>query len=212
MLARRAKLVAVRTRLGQLKRWLVRPQPYSLHWLRREGLFSMGPHSYTEPTVRYHAGDEPVRVVVGDWSSLAQGVEIVPGGNHRIDPVASFPIRRVLGLPGFEDDGQPWSKGDVVIGSDVWLGHGVRVLGGVTIGHGAIVGAWSTVTSDIPPYGVAVGVPARVIRLRFDTATIEALLRIAWWNWDVATVRLRAPELASTNVAAFIAKYDTGWV
>lgn len=143
----------------------------------------MGSHSYIAPHVHYYEGDT-CRVTIGDWSALAAEVEILPGGNHRVDTVASFPIRRRFGLPGYENAGEPWSKGDVIVGCDVWIGRGARILGGVTIGHGAVVAAWSTVTHDIEPYAIVAGVPATKLRSRFDQTTAEALLRIAWWDWS----------------------------
>jgi len=167
----------------------------------------MGPHSYIAPTVHYYAGDK-CRISIGDWSAFAAEVEIMPGGNHRIDTVASYPIRRRFRLAGYEDDGQPWSKGDVNIGSDVWIGRGVRILGGVTIGHGAVVAAWSTVTHDIEPYGIVAGAPAKHLRHRFDQAIIEALLRIAWWNWPEDLILQRADELGSPDIQGFIDRYD----
>jgi acetyltransferase-like isoleucine patch superfamily enzyme len=188
---------------------VMRPKPYSIEWLTANGLFTMGRHSYIAPRIHYYAGDT-CRVSVGDWSALAAEVEILPGGNHRVDTVASFPIERRLGLPGRAEIPDTWSKGDVVIGSDVWIGRGTHILGGVTIGHGAVVAAWSTVTRDIEPYGIAAGVPARQLRKRFDESTINALLRIAWWDWPEDLIRERAAELARPDVQAFVARYDPG--
>jgi len=70
----------------------------------------------------------------------------------------------------------------VQIGNDVWIGHGAIVLPGVTIGNGAIIGAGAVVSQDIPPYGIAVGVPATVIKMRFDQEIINLLLQWQWWN------------------------------
>ena len=70
----------------------------------------------------------------------------------------------------------------VIIGNDVWIGSGVRILSGVTIGDGAVVGTGAVVTKDLEPYGIYAGVPAKLIRKRFDDETIAALLKIKWWN------------------------------
>jgi hypothetical protein len=91
---------------------------------------------------------------------------------------------------GYPSGALPSGKhvGPTDIGSDVWLGDGVVVLAGKAIGHGAVVGANAVVTTDIPPYAVAVGVPARVIKLRFSEETISRLLLKRWFNLPHETV------------------------
>jgi hypothetical protein len=147
-------------------------------------------------------------VIIGNWCSLASDIEIMPGGNHRIDTVTSFPIQRHFGLEGMEQAGQPWSKGDVVIGNDVWIGRGAKILGGLTIGDGAVVAAWSVVTKSVPPYAVVAGTPARILRPRFSDEIVESLLRIRWWDWDDGEVLARVRDLASEDVAGFTRRYD----
>jgi virginiamycin A acetyltransferase len=83
-------------------------------------------------------------------------------------------------------------KSAVVIGNDVWIGHGAIVLKGVRIADGAIIGAGSVVTRDVPPYAIAVGNPARIIRKRFDDEMIQLICQAAWWNAgpdDLATLK-----------------------
>ena len=74
-------------------------------------------------------------------------------------------------------------KGDIVIGNDVWIGYEAVILAGVTIGDGAIIGARAVVTSDVPPYTIAGGVPARTIRKRFPETIVTSLLQLKWWEW-----------------------------
>jgi len=167
----------------------------------------VGEHSYGHPCVRTYAGDS-AKVIIGKWCSMGSDVEIMPGGNHRTDTVATYPFHRRFGLPGMEEAGQPWSKGDVVIGNDVWIGRGAKILGGVNIGDGAAVAAWSVVTKSVAPYTIVAGVPARAVRRRFSEEVIERLLRIRWWDWDEATVLERVAELASDDLEAFTQKYD----
>lgn len=75
-------------------------------------------------------------------------------------------------------------RSSIVIGNDVWIGQDVMILGGVSVGNGAIVGAGSVVTRDVPPYAIAAGNPAAVIRMRYTDKQVEQLLRIQWWDMD----------------------------
>ncbi len=208
--------VGLRARLGRVKRrlaGLAPPRYGSQAWLRREGIVVLGRHSYGEPCVRWFDGDT-ARVSIGKWCSMAAEVEIMPGGNHRLDAVTTYPIRRRLGLEGTQQAGEQWSaddvvsKGDVVIGNDVWIGRGAKILGGVTIGDGAVVAAWSVVTRSVAPYTIAAGVPARTVRQRFSTEIVESLLRIRWWDWDDALVVERVDQLTGNDLLTFTRTYD----
>lgn len=133
----------------------------------------------------------PERLIIGRYCALASGVRFVmPGANHADLGPSTFP---------FGIFGEPWdhtmdlvmgapSRGDTVVGHDVWFGYRAVVMPGVTIGHGAVIAACSVVTGDVPPYAIAGGNPAKVIRRRFDDADVELLLRAAWWDWPVAAV------------------------
>ena len=147
---------------------------------------------FQEKCVRYHFEFMGDRLIIGKFCAFATGVEfIMNGANHALDPISTYPFH--IFQNGWEKNFNPdifrqASRGDMVIGHDVWLGTGATVMPGVTIGEGAIIGAKAVVGSDIPPYAVAVGNPARVIKLRFPNNVIEQLLQIAWWNWPVETI------------------------
>ena len=127
-------------------------------------------------------GYGPERLIIGRYCAIASGVRFVmPGANHAELGPSTFP---------FGIFGAPWdatmdlvmgapSRGDTVVGNDVWLGYRALVLPGVTIGHGAIVAAASVVASDVPPYAIVGGNPARVIRQRYEADDVERLLRAA---------------------------------
>lgn len=170
-------------------------------------LLRMGRGSYFPPTVVAHEGDS-FGVRIGNFCSIAADVEFMPGGNHRIDWVSTYPFRIMLDLPGRGEDGHPASKGEIVVGHDVWIGRGARILSGVQIGNGAVVGAYAVVASDVRPYGVAVGNPARVRKQRFPDSTVAALERIAWWDWSDDLLAERVGMLSSTGVEEFIARFD----
>lgn len=76
------------------------------------------------------------------------------------------------------------SRGDIVVGNDVWIGYEAIILAGVTIGDGAIIGSRALVTKDVPPYTIVGGLPAKPIRKRFDEETIARLEALRWWDWD----------------------------
>lgn len=97
--------------------------------------------------------------------------------------------------------------GDVVLGGDCWVGRGARILPGVTVGPGAVVRPYAVVHDDVRPFAVVDGNPAEEVARRFDDETVAALLSVAWWDWDDATVAARAEDLRSTDLLAFLAKY-----
>jgi phosphonate metabolism protein (transferase hexapeptide repeat family) len=95
----------------------------------------------------------------------------------------------------------------VVIGNDVWIGHAVIVMPGVTVGDGAVLAAGAVVTRDVAPYTIVGGVPAKQIRERFNRDIAAQLTRIAWWNWPAETIFQRLPEFQSGDVEAFCARW-----
>ena len=171
------------------------------------GVLVMGRCSYGTPRVRTFVGDSS-RVLIGSFVSIADDVEFIPGGNHRVDWISTFPFRWTFRLPGALEDGHPASKGDVVVGNDVWIGAGARILSGVTIGDGAVVGAGAVVAKDVRPYSVVVGNPAREVSRRFSDEQVEALQGIRWWDWPLELILKRVSLLCSPDVDALIAISD----
>ncbi|MCJ2059998.1 CatB-related O-acetyltransferase [Methylobacterium sp. J-048] len=173
--------------------------------LARTHGFSIGAYSYGRPKVRFPESGR--RLTIGRYCSIADKVEILLGGDHRLDWVSTYPFAAMRGL--FPGAGAPSdyhaSRGDVVIGHDVWLGSGCMILSGVTVGHGAVVAARAVVTRDVPAYAVVAGNPARVVRRRFDDATVDALVETAWWDLPHDAVTRLVPLLQSGRIADLLA-------
>ncbi|KZY32475.1 acetyltransferase [Roseovarius sp. HI0049] len=145
----------------------------------------------------------PERLVIGRFCQIADGVTfITASANHRRDGFSTFPFAVFDG--GFEA-GRPSLRRapgpDTVIGHDVWLGQGVRVLPGARLGHGVIAGAEAVVTSRVPPYTLIAGNPARPVRTRFDAATIARLLEIAWWDWPIGRILAHEAAICGADLA-----------
>jgi acetyltransferase-like isoleucine patch superfamily enzyme len=170
-------------------------------------VLTMGRLSHHRPTVHHYPGDR-AGVRIGNFSSIGDGVEFLPGGNHRTDWVSTFALRYKLGVAAAPRPGQVMPSDDTIVGHDVWIGRGAKVLGGVTIGHGAVVGAYSLVTKDVRPYAIVVGTPAQEVRRRFDDAVVDALLRIAWWDWPDDDLVAELDLIESDRVEAFVARHD----
>ena len=126
--------------------------------------------------------------VIGNYCSLARGVKIGLG-KHPADFLSTSPLFYSIGNPlkkAFIKSQKFVEFEKTKIGNDVWIGVNALILDGVTIGDGAIIGANAVVTKDIPPFAVAVGSPAKVIRYRFSEENIEKLLKVKWWDKDIA--------------------------
>jgi virginiamycin A acetyltransferase len=93
-------------------------------------------------------------------------------------------------------------KGDTMVGNDVWIGYDSMIMPGVTIGDGAIVATRSVVVSDVPPYAIVGGNPAKVIRRRFSDDTISALLDIAWWDWSAELISRNLERIMAADIGA----------
>ncbi|WP_431311077.1 CatB-related O-acetyltransferase [Methylobacterium nigriterrae] len=171
--------------------------------VRKHG-FSIGAYSYGRPKVRFPESGRSL--TIGRYCSIADKVEILLGGDHRLDWASTYPFAAMRGLwRGAEaPDDYHASRGDVIIGNDVWLGSGCMILSGVTVGHGAVVAARAVVARDVPPYAVVAGNPARVVRHRFAPEMVAALVETAWWDLPHAEVSRLVPLLQSGRVGELI--------
>ncbi|MBC6698526.1 CatB-related O-acetyltransferase [Hymenobacter sp. BT190] len=161
-----------------------------------------------ERNVLYHFDFLGDKLIIGRFCALASGVKfIMNGGNHETAPVSTFPFAIFGG--GWEtlmanqsvQEKYP-SKGDTVVGHDVWLGFEATIMPGVHIGNGAVVATKAVVTRDVPAYAVVAGNPAQVVRYRFDEATIARLQALAWWHWPADKITRHLSLLNAANLEA----------
>ena len=136
-----------------------------------------------------YSGSPLERARVGRYCSIAADVKFTPT-QHPTAWLTTSPLvyldwvfHRRCACRSFDDTSAP-----VQIGNDVWIGADAKIMGGVTIGNGAVIGANALVTKDVPPYAIVGGVPARIIRYRFDEATIRELEELRWWDYDIGAL------------------------
>lgn len=170
-------------------------------FLQRYPHYQIGIGTYGLPVV--HDWQEGSTLVIGSYTSIAEQVEIFLGGQHRSDWVSTYPFPAMID-EAKNIQGYAVSRGDVVIGSDVWLCTHAIILSGVTVGHGAVVAAGAVVSRDVAPYSVVAGNPARHIRWRFAPELCQALLATAWWEWPEQEVRSISSLLCSERVDEFL--------
>jgi acetyltransferase-like isoleucine patch superfamily enzyme len=188
--------------MSLLSTLFTRSRKYRIRELRNKYPgYAIGRASYGSPEIVTWGNDGSLRI--GSFCSFAPGVKLLLGGEHRMDWVTTYPFNVVLeSASGIE--GHPHSKGDIVIGNDVWIGAEAVILSGVTIGDGAVIGARAVVTGDIEPYAIHAGNPARFVRKRFDDALIEQLLDLQWWHFPDEKIERLMPFLLDSDIQRFI--------
>ena len=155
-----------------------------------------------ESRVTHHYDFIGDKLIIGKFCQIGANVEFVMNGaNHQMNAATTFPfyIFRGWEMESPSKDDLPL-KGDTVVGNDVWIGEGAAILPGVHIGDGAIIGKGAVVASDIPPYCVAVGNPAKVVRKRFDEELIELLEETKWWDLPIEEIQTLIPILTSPDL------------
>lgn len=158
-----------------------------------------------ERNVLYHYPFIGDKLIIGKFCALATGVKfIMNGANHQMSGFSTYPFN-IFGSGWERVTPKPEElpfKGDTVIGNDVWIGYEAVIMPGVKIGDGAIVAAKSVVVKDVPPYTIVGGNPASLLRQRFPDKIIDALLEIAWWNWDIEKITRNLEKIVGADIEA----------
>jgi virginiamycin A acetyltransferase len=158
-----------------------------------------------ERNVLYHFPFIGDRLIIGKFCALASGIKfMMNGANHKLDGFSTYPFQ-IFGN-GWEkvmpQIGELPYKGDTTIGNDVWIGYEAVMMPGVQVGDGAIIAAKSVVVSNVSPYTIVGGNPAKLIRQRFENDVIQALLEVAWWNWDIEKITRNLENIVAADIEA----------
>lgn len=160
-------------------------------------MLKVGKHTYFadgQPIIKENLSN----VIIGSYCSIADQVIFDGGFQHNLNNLSLFPFNKFF--PEWSHlNSHPITKGDIIIGSDVWIGMRAIIMSGVKIGHGAVIGANSVVTKDVEPYSVVGGSPAKLIKYRFLPFQRQVLLKIRWWDWDENFIRSNIDILMSND-------------
>lgn len=162
------------------------------------------PTGFEQNNVLFNYPEFGDRLVIGKFCSIASGATFIMGpANHRISSVTTYPFNVFGGL--WTERTPPHMaqlprKGDTIIGNDVWIGRESVIMPGIKIGDGAMIAAYSVVTKDVPPYCLAGGNPAKLIKKRFDDELTELLQNWKWWNFPPEKLADVLPLLCDPNL------------
>lgn len=155
-----------------------------------------------EKNVKYHFDFIGDKLIIGKFCMIASDVTfIMNGANHLTDAISTYPFA-IFGH-GWQNamEGKTYpSKGDTIVGNDVWIGHKVTIMPGVQIGDGAIIATRSVVTKDVAPYSVVGGNPAKELKKRFSKEQIVRLLDIKWWDWEIDRITRNVEQLTGNKL------------
>lgn len=169
--------------------------------------FVNDPRDFERNNVLYHYPEcNNDKLKIGKFCSIACGAKFLfNAANHTINSLSTYPFTIFFEEWNLDTDttsiAKAWdNKGDIIIGNDVWIGYEAVILAGVTIGDGAIIASRAVVTKDVPPYTIVGGVPAKIIKKRFDERTIDKLIELRWWDWSKEDIRRNINAIQSGNL------------
>ncbi|WP_431134665.1 CatB-related O-acetyltransferase [Psychroserpens mesophilus] len=158
-----------------------------------------------EKNVKYHFDFIGDKLIIGKFCMIASdAMFIMNGGNHIAEATSAYPFAIFGGAWQNAMKGKSYpSKGDTVIGNDVWIGQEATIMPGVQIKDGAIIAAKAVVTKDVEPYTMVGGNPAKLIKKRFTEDIISKLLKMQWWDWDIEKITQNVENLTSKPEGLF---------
>jgi acetyltransferase-like isoleucine patch superfamily enzyme len=166
-------------------------------------MIEVNSYTYGHAGIKIIESGEGKTLRIGKFCSIAEGVVVFLGANHRVDWITTYPFGHIHEneFPKVSrEHGHPATKGDVIIGNDVWIATNAVIMSGITIGDGAVIGAYSIVTKDVPPYTIVAGNPAKRIRKRFDDVVVSKLLELKWWDMDESKINEISDILCSNDI------------
>ena len=163
-----------------------------------------------EKNVKYHFDFTGDKLIIGKFCMIASGVNfIMNGANHLSESISAYPFAIFGGDWKNAMEGKAYpTKGNTIIGNDVWIGHNVTIMPGIHIGDGSIIATKATVTKNVEPYSIVGGNPSQQIRKRFDTAQIQILLEIKWWDWDIDQITKHVSYLTDNKFEELLSIYN----
>ena len=182
---------------------------YEIEGLGTQHCLTVGTGTYVIGAEAFFDDKFP-HLLLGRFSSLADKITFLAGSNHPLRNVSTFPFDTEPAIEILFGEGKPIPNKrtnhlQVIIGHDVWIGYDATILGGVHIANGAVVGTKSVVARDVPPYAIVAGNPARVVKYRFDEATIKKFLAVKWWNWSLDKIKANLPLMS--DVEEFLSRH-----
>jgi virginiamycin A acetyltransferase len=167
------------------------------------------PENFENTNVLYFPANNS-KLKIGKFCCLANECKfMMSGAQHTLNSLTAYPLfwnfisdPEVKNYFDILPDKSTYHKeyADTVVGNDVWIGYDALIMPGIKIGDGAVIGARSVVTKDIPPYSIAAGNPAKIIRKRFDDEIIDKLLAIQWWDWDMEKIVSAYDAIMNSNI------------
>jgi acetyltransferase-like isoleucine patch superfamily enzyme len=177
-----------------------KPKQYFTNKMKKYKGIDIGDYTFGKPHI-YGIRD---KLKIGKFCSIAGNVTFYTATDHNMKYVSVYPFY----LTSNSIPKSPIiSKGNTIVGNDVWIGDGVLILDGIKIGDGAVIGSRSVVTKDIQPYEIVAGSPSKHIRFRFKNENIKKLLTIKWWDWPLDKIQENISLLTNDNIDEFILKY-----